>query len=659
MRFAQIISDGAVFQRWMPIPVWGWCTPFAKVKVDFAGQKLATAANRMGYFELRIPPMKEGGPYKLIALDCLTGEKCTVVDILVGDVWLASGQSNMQFRLKASGPDDKLAQTQQYLDEGGIDDSIRMITVGRPTVGMPEDDMDGQWEKSNADTAPEFSAVGAWFALRLRKELGVPIGIINSSYGGTAVHSWMSREAMMRLDCTRNVVVASEGMVYQREKWDMLPDDVSKAIVSRAPMDFSKIAHRDLGNSGFAAGLASKDYDDSDWRTMQVPGSWRVQQIGGNGAIWLRCTIGIPLAMENQELELHLGGVDKHDVTYFNGVQIGATGKDLESEFWDKPRCYRVPAELVKGGKAVIAIRAFSFFFDGSLNGKAEDYWLGRKGDAMRVALPGIWKARMEYEFPTIPGSRVFGNPLSVQFTSPERVHNPHFLFDTMVRPLLPYAIRGAIWYQGETDSNEYQCRDYEEKLGAMIDDWRYRWGQGDFPFYIVQLANYGTSKAEEWLTVQDAQRRVARKCRNAGVIPGTDIGEENDIHPHDKRSFGLRLANLALHDTYGNEGVTPTGPMLKDVFSQGGNELRLVFDWGHGLRNASGSDDELSGFEVANWSGKEFHTAKARIEGDAVIVHSDKVSCPRHVRYNWNCCPRTHIVNDAGLPMLTFNTCK
>ena len=659
MRFAKIIGDGAVFQRRMPIPVWGWCTPFAKVNVDFAGNELATAANRTGYFELRLPPMAEGGPYELAAQDCMSGEACTVKDILIGDVWLASGQSNMQFPLRTFCVGDPQAQTQQYLDEGGVDDNIRMITVAHPVVSAPEDDINGQWRKSNAETAADFSAVGAWFALRLRKELGIPIGIINCSYGGTALHSWLSREASMRLDCARDAVEVAERMVYQRAKWNILPDDLSKFKGGLPAVDFSKYARHDRGNSGFAAGLASKGYDDSDWDVMRVPGSWKVQGIGGNGAVWLRCTVSIPAVLENQELELHLGGVDKHDTTYFNGVQVGATGKDFETQYWDTPRCYRVPAELVKGGKAVIAVRAFSYFFDGALTGKAEDYWLGKPGDATCVKLPEIWKARMEYEFPLSPDIRYVGHPLTVEFTVPERVHNPHFLFDGMVRPIVPYAIRGAIWYQGESDSFERQYRDYEVKMAAMIDDWRYVWGQGDFPFYMVQLAKFAAAGEEEWLTVQDAQRRVACRCRNAGVIPGTDIGEERDIHPHDKRSFGSRLATMALHGTYGKRGIVPTGPMLKDVIALGGNELRLEFEWAYGLHNANGPDDVLEGFEVADWSRSLFYPAKARIEGEAVILSSDKVACPRHARYNWKCCPKTHVVNDAGLPMLTFNTSK
>ena len=655
MRFAQIISNGAVFQRNMPIPVWGWCSPCAKVKVDFAGREFATASNRLGYFELRLPPMAEGGPYQLTAQDCISGETCAVEDILVGEVWLASGQSNMRFTLQG----EKATQLPQYLEEGGIDDGIRMICIKHPVIGAPEDDIEGQWFRSSVETAADFSAVGAWFALRLRRELGIPIGIINSSYGGTAVHSWLSREATMRLDCARDTVSVADRLLYQRVKWEILPDDLSTFNGGTPPVDYSKYAKKDLGNTGFAAGYASVDFDDSKWEVMRVPGSWKKQNIGGNGAVWLRCSIGIPMALEGQDLELHLGGIDKHDTTYFNGVQIGATGKDLEEQHWNKPRCYRIPATLVKGGRAIIAIRAFSYLFDGALLGKPRDYWIGRKGDSKGISLPEYWVAQMEYEFPPPQEMRDVGIPLDIKNTVPERVHNPHFLFDGMLRPIVPYAIRGAIWYQGESDAYEAQYSDYEEKFAAMIDDWRYVWGQGNFPFYMVQIANYDANNETGWLTVQDAQRRVAAKVKNTGIIPSTDIGEDDDIHPQDKRSFGLRLAALALHGTYGMRSIVPTGPLFKEAVSLDGNELRLDFEWAKGLHNADGDDRDLPGFEVSDWRGKFFHPAKARIEGEAVILSSDKVDYPRHVRYNWQTCPKSRIVNEAGLPMLTFSTSK
>ena len=659
MRLASIWSDHAVIQRNKPVVVWGWCdAKRTVVRGTLGADRVAQGLSSWdGRFELRFPALESGGPLEM-RITC-GGEECVVRDLVVGEVWLVSGQSNAEFPLMTYSPGDPLDQTRDYLKEGGEDPLLRCFTTMSDGVYNPGGELapGAVWKLSDADTAPKFTAIGAWFALNLRRRFPeVPVGIVHSSWGGTVVSAWLSREALAARPENRAALRYSEESGNVPERWASFlkgRESLEACAANEACVDFEKVTEKDRGNQGFAKGYASPDLDDSQWGTLAVPGSWMVQKFSTHGAIWVRKAVELPDSWAGQPLELHLGPVDKHDVTYFNGVQVGATGKDFETQYWCEPRVYPVPGELVKGGRNLVAIRAFCFYFDGSFGGSKDFYFLKNAATGETIPLYGKerqWKAIVEYAFK--PSS------LTPQdYTAPNDQNAPHRLFDNKIRPLIPFPIRGVLWYQGESDTDtEESTALYCTRFCDMIRDWRRAWGQGDeFPFFFVQLANYESPVADRWLRLQDAQRRAYLAVPNTGVITASDLAlfEPQDIHPHDKRSFGHRLFLQAMARVYGDATVVPQGPTLDAIWHQGTQKLCLHFRYAAGL-HAEGAE-ELKGFEVAGADGV-FHPAAAEIQGDCVVLASPKVSEAFTVRYNSDVAqPAGNLRNGAGLPALSF----
>ncbi len=656
MRLASIWSDHAVIQRGKPVVVWGWCDAKRTVVrgtlgVDRVAQGLTSWD---GHFELRFPALESGGPLEL-RITC-GDEECVVRDLVVGEVWLVSGQSNAEFPLKTYTDGDPQAQLAEFLAEGGEDSLLRCFTV--PNDGMANIGLElppgAEWRLSDAKNARDFTAIGAWFALNLRKRFPeVPVGIVHSSWGGSPLFSWMSREALMLRPENRSLVAESDRLANDPDSWRKLGDAQEyPQCVSDDNYDFERASQRDRGNEGFGKGYADPDFEDSGWGTLRVPGSWIVQKFSTHGAIWVRREVSVPASWAGQPLVLHLGNVDKHDVTYFNGVQVGATGKDFETRHWCEPRVYPVPGELVKAGRNLVAIRAFSFYTDGSLGGVEKNYYLENSatGETIPLCDGTPWKACVEYAFQC-------GEVPPDSMLQPAAWNSCHRLFDNKIRPILPFPIRGVLWYQGENDTeNDQKAEYYFLRFCDLIHDWRRAWGQGDeFPFLFVQLANYETRFPENWLRVQDAQRRAALAVPNTGVITASDLAlfEAQDIHPHDKRTFGYRLFLQALSRVYGDASVVPQGPTLDSISHQGTAKLCLHFQYGQGLHSEGA--EALKGFEVAGADGV-FHPAQAEIQGDCVVVNSPEVADASAVRYNSNVAhPMGNLRNGAGLPALSF----
>ncbi|MBR6471935.1 MAG: hypothetical protein IKS83_09070 [Victivallales bacterium] len=668
LKLANLFVDGAVVQRDMPIAVWGWCAPRILVTATLGGSTATAPSALDGRFELRLPALPAGGPYELVVK---AGDESVVVkDVLVGEVWLASGQSNMEFPLATFNLNDPLEQTDQYLAEGGVDPLLRMVTIPHQSLGTVETTIEPplKWVKSGEDraTTREFSAVGAWFALALRKHLGVPVGIIHSSWGGTYAHAWTSREMLRRLECRKAMNARQDAVFNDAETWNIpqLEQLAQPPSNSTLPQDFDKVTRKDTGNQGFAKGWAAPEFDDSGWKLFLAPGSWMQQEVGRHGAIWARQAIEIPPEWAGLDLVLHLGGIDKHDQTYFNGELVGATGKDYDEKYWNQPREYRIPGRLVKGGRNVLAIRAFSFYFDGAFTGQPENYRLelaDRPGAMLQLATE--WKAKQEYEI------EVFIVQSDGTAYTPFNPNACHTLFDGMIAPLIPYALRGALWYQGETDHNTmHYAREYEVTLPAMVEDWRFRWGQGDFPFYFVQISGWADTTVYDrdidgrqlsaWCVVQDVQRRCVDAIPNSGMIAIGDVSEEHDIHPHNKRDYGKRLARLALHYTYHVPGIVPEGPRFREARPEGA-ALRVLFDWAEGLHALD--DQPVKGFEIAGMD-RKFAPAEMKIDGTSVVLTSAEVPAPLYVRYNWKPWPGDDcgfLVNGENLPCPVFCSVK
>ncbi len=646
-----LFQQGAVFQQNKDIPVWGKAEPKRMLSGEFAGQKVCTKSNASGEFMLRFAPVKAGGPYTLTVTDSKTKKSVTVKDILVGEVWLASGQSNMEYALgsdwafpvKLRNNPNSLARQQQKEFCAGIQNPsmMRYFKVPHNCTGVRETTVPGQWKYVNAQNAAELSAAAAWFGKAIQEKLNVPVGIIVAAWGGTRVEPWISRERLLSDPDTAPMIREADIALRDPAVWNR----------SRRKND-QKNWKKDPGNKGFALGFAKADFNDSVWKNMVVPGSWIVQKISGNGAVWVRKEINLPAEWAGKELLLETGGIDKHDITYFNGTEVGRTGKDFETKYWDQKRKYTIPGKLVKAGKNVIAIRAFSFINDGSMYGYKEDYKLSLKSGRKPVSLSGIWKAYPEVNFGILSPKSAGYNPASA--------NTPGILFDGMINPLIPYAIRGAIWYQGESNAgNLYNAIAYQNRLGLLIKDWRFRWGVGEFPFIQVQLAYYDRMNENNffarspWSYLRDSQRQLCETMSNVFMATAIDKGDRLDIHPQDKKTVGNRLAYNALHHVYGFSEIVPSGPMYQS-HSVEGNKVRITFRYGDGLKLKG---DFRKSFYIGGNNGVFYPADKIEIERNTVVVSSKDVPVPASVRYAWAQAPESVLYNKADLPASPFRT--
>ena len=623
MKLASLFSDHAVLQREISVPVWGWTRPLAPVTVTLGSFKAQSLSAADGRFLVRLPPMKAGGPYTLEVSSPGSGEKVIARDVWVGEVWLASGQSNMEFTFGTL-RDANAAGAKTDIP------GVRMANVAHVAHATRESEATLVWEVAGPKATNGFSAVAFYFAKELHAALGIAVGIVNSSWGGTYIEAWTSRETLIRNDDVAAVIARYEATSHSPYFWAQRDK----------PLEQSPLP-ADKGNEGLGQGWAKEGFDDSSWATMKIPGTWNSQGHRYSGILWFRKTIEVPQAWAGKDLVLNLGAADKQDITYFNGVQVGATGTGFEDVYWNKQRTYTIPGRLVKAGRSVIAVRVYSFIYDGGMIGPVSAMNLAPRGmEEMAVPLAGAWRYSVEQNFgvitppPAIPG--------------PGNANSPYTLFDSMIAPLIPYALRGAIWYQGESNAGAPQK--YRRLMTEMIRDWRQVWGQGDFPFLMVQLANFNTT--DNWPLLREAQ--LQSLCEpNTGMAVAIDIGDALDIHPTNKLDVGKRLAAWALTQTYGKDGV-PSGPLYSAMVVEG-DRIRLRFAHiGGGLRAREGA---LRSFIIAG-ENRKFVPAEAVIEGDTIVVSSPKVIAPVAVRYAWENNPEgCNLYNAAGLPASPFRT--
>ncbi len=627
MKLNPLFSDHAVLQRGMFVPVWGTTKPGLRIRANIAGVTASTISNSSGYFILRLPPMPAGGPHTLKVTAGGKGESVTVKDVMIGEVWVCSGQSNMEMRVKSTYPDP------DPIDCNGI----RMLTV-KPTAEMGRaTTFTGEWKHAVSKNTPDFSAAGYYFARRLHSELGVPVGMISTSWGGTRIESWISRESLMRMPVTKQLVRDYEASLTNEATW--------RGHLMTIPLP------RDPGNDGAKKKWQSPIFDDSDWATAELPGNFeRCCGRKTNGAFWFRKSVTIPKSWVGRALSLHLGGADKHDVTYCNGFKVGAMGTGVETACWDTRREYKVPASRVKGTELLVAVRVWSFLYDGGLIGPANDMYVtleGGEGEE-RIPLTGEWRWKIERDI------GLTQRPPEMSFL-PGNPNCPYTLHESMIAPLVPYGIRGAIWYQGESNADNGQ--DYLSLQNAMVADWRHIWGQGDFPFICVQLANFQQPREYDasatWPRVREAQLLSTRTCPNTGMASAIDIGDDLDIHPRNKREVGFRLAQWALARTYGHDLVA-NGPHYAGYEIEA-NAIRVRFtETGGGLVIRGGAIKTC----VIAQIDRKFVPAQAVVEGDTLLVSAPGVKNPRAIRYAWANNPEgCNLYNADGLPASPFRT--
>ncbi|HEY3333344.1 MAG TPA: sialate O-acetylesterase [Capsulimonadaceae bacterium] len=632
---ASIFSDNLVFQQGQPITIWGTGEPGATVDVAFGASKASAAVDGAGSWRVTLPAEAANAkPQSLTATCTLAGEPPVVVtltNILVGEVWVCSGQSNMEWTGGMTMNADEESAAANY-------PQIRLLNVTKTAAETEQSSFDGgPWTACTPKTMPNFSAVGYFFGRELHNSLKVPIGLINSSWGGTVAEAWVSREGLVGAsDDIRSLVTKYETDLPQlAEIRDAWAREVARLEDS----------HGDKHNSGFEAGWASPSTSDADWETMDLPSTWQDRGLNFSGILWFRKTVTVPADWAGKDLTLAIGATDKSDVTYFNGVKVGSLTMAERPDAWCQPRVYTVPGELVKAGDNLIAVRVHSDKYGGGMIGPGSAMELTLPGGETQIVLRGTWRYAIEanYGLVTMPPE-----PLG-----PGSANVPATLYRGMIHPLLPFAIRGAIWYQGE--SNADRPLQYRELLPTLINDWRRVWNNPDLAFYIVQLANWMAVRDEpvqsNWAELREAQAMTAT-MPGTGLAVTIDIGDEVDIHPRNKQDVGRRLAYSALNGTYGVADVVPSGPRFREATVNDAT-IRVAFDFAHGL---TVQGETLRGFAIAGDDGV-YHWADAEIAGDTVIVSSPAVPSPTTVRYAWADNPICNLYNAAGLPAVPFRT--
>lgn len=631
---ASLFTDHAVLQAGRPCPVWGWDTPGQSLRVRLvaAGGREAgywtAEADASGRFACEIAATSSGGPYQLVVEGSATR---VIEDVWFGEVWLASGQSNMEWTVASS------ADAPREIAEAHWP-GLRFFKVEPLASQEPRERCNGRWVVCTPADAGDLSAVGYAFAREIHRALGAPVGIIDATWGGTRIEAWMSQPAIEPLLPELPELRAR----LQRELAE-LPR--LRAEYERASVDWQR-AHlpADTGNRGLELGWAEPTFDDSALAELPLPGFWQAHGMVFNGVVWFRRTLELPASWAGHELVLGLGALDDFDHTYFDGVEVGRTPPGT-LDAHRVLRRYRVPAERVRGGAHVLAVRVFDHFGGGGFAGPASEMVLECPALGERVALAGPWRVAVEREIPLVPMS-VFESfpapPLALA-----QQHTPAALFQGMTAPLIPYAIRGAIWYQGESNVTSHQR--YRDQMRALIRDYRTRWGQGQFPFYSVQLASFRAT--EDWPRLREAQAEALSEP-GTGLVVTLDVGDPNDIHPRNKREVGRRLALVARARTYG-ESLVHEGPRLLGV-DIAGPSARVRFTNAEGLRTSDGQPPR--GFVLVGADGRA-SPAHAALDADAVVLSHPSVPAPVAVRYAFSDVPDVNLQNAAGLPAWPFRT--
>lgn len=664
MIFSHLFSDHAVLQREKSVLLKGNCRPFQMVNCAFAGLSFHCFSDSRGDFSVTLPPLPAGGPYEISACTMDGQETCRIVDVMVGEVWVASGQSNMAYSFgnppnmevkgwMATNEATCAPDYQAFLDANREPERIRFFTAQRNASSRREPDVYGEWQVADELGSFNMSAVGGWFALNLARRLpGIAIGIIDSSWGGTVTEAWTSEATLRQNPDEKEFMAEWDRSRADSKVWENI-DPVSISVkkttgkAGKSPVPEEGHEVLDPGISDFAVEWALPEYDDSDWTSFRIPGSWIERGVCGNGAVWLRMEIMLPEKLAEDEWMLQLGPVDKTDITYCNGHEVGRTGSGLDVRFWNMIRRYPVPSEYLRPGRNVIAVRGFSHSYDGGFIGYFGGYRLVSAKNGKFAAVSSRVKVELDFGRLKCPHG-VGGLPIG-----PCNPNTPAILFDSMIRPLVGYGFRGAIWYQGESNASYDFVNDvYGRKIKDLIVDWRRILENGDFPFVQVLLPFYREYEPfdgnSSWAMVRKGQQDVTHLLPEVGCVPTLDQGESGDIHPARKELIGERLANWALRNVYGMKDVVCDGPVCLSAVREGGN-IRLHFD----SRIHQAGEYGTLGICVGKFP-EDMALADARLDGECDVL----VPAPGDVRdvcYAWSDHPAVSIFNDESLPAMPF----
>nr|WP_321453515.1 sialate O-acetylesterase [uncultured Carboxylicivirga sp.] len=613
LKLPNFFSDHMVLQRNKPVSVWGWGDKGSVVTIEINGSIVNTSVGEDGKWFAYVPPMKAGGPFALKITEP-NSDPIIYNDVMIGDVWFASGQSNMEWQVQqADGADKEIPNA--------LNNNIRLCQIPHAVSLKPLDNtLEANWKICDSTSVKEFSAVAYYFAKNIQPEIGVAVGLIQSSWGGTPVEAWTSTDMLQSMAFGRKLVAKADTITYADLQKDTVDLDTFWDIVYNPSNKIDSI-------------IANPAYDDSDWREVAIPGvikDWESDFY--EGMIWLRKKVELKKAYAEKDLTINLGHPEMNYSLYFNGAQICKNQWNANLK-----HTYTIPASLVKKGDNVIAIRVAALWGGGGLNAPGDDIYL--TNDKKKISLVGNWmfKKDIEQRIPKIQYYQTYAS----------------FLNNAMINPVQPYSLKGCLWYQGE--NNEGEAYMYRKMLPLMINDWRIKWKQGNLPFVLVQLPNYMKVDKEptdgKWAVLRESQTE-ALNLPNTYLTCIIDCGTGENIHPTNKTVVGERLAKVVVDNVYGKD-IVSSGPVM-DSFSIDGNRVIVDYKLADGLKIKG--EGELKGFAIAG-EDQQFYWANATIKGNQVVLTSDQVSNPVAVRYAWGNNPICNLVNSVDLPALPFRT--
>ncbi len=657
----KVFGSHMVLQRGRPIVISGLADPGMYVKVEFAGKTVWAKTGVDGEWNAKFPEMKAGGPYTLI----VSGRDITKTehfnDILIGDVWMCSGQSNMQMPVDSGRAFWRVQNCGQEVSNANYP-MIRLYQVSQrtsPTAPVSEIKGSG-WMLCSPETVKNFSAAGYFFGRELYKDQKVPIGLINSSWGGTRIEPWISEKTFQSAGREKEV-----GMIHDARINDgkMKKSRAEQLAAVEKKFQAWKKSFDQFAPEKSAAAVHWKnaDYDDSSWSKAQFPAGFDADK---DGVAWFRTSFRIPESWAGKSLTLNLGALDDCDETFFNGVKVGSTGTDVPN-YWSKKRVYQVPGNLVRAGKNVLAIRITDYFGDGGIMDTPK--MLSVQCGKEKITLDKDWKYRLEF---SVDHKKIGPRPAIVEEISAGSPQFPSTLFNAMISPWLKVPIRGAIWYQGCSNAGSM---DYYPLHKLLIQDWRRAWNNPEMPFIVTQLSGFQAHRPKNrladdfWVNLSasaSAPYALTREIQaemlnlpNVGLAVTMDIGDHSDIHPGNKQLVGYRLAKEAERISYGSKEIS-RGPMFKSM-KVSGNKVRVVFsNVGKGLTTSDGR--RPGAFAIAGADGNFVWAENTAIDGDSVIVSSAKVKNPKAVRYAWTQYRGdVNLQNKDGFPAVPFRSDK
>ncbi|WP_419211217.1 sialate O-acetylesterase [Maribacter sp. X9] len=619
VKLPPIIRDSMVLQRNSPIRIWGWASSGEKVSVIFNGKSRKTVASMEGNWNVEFPPTKAGGPY---AMQIKGNNTIALQDILIGDVWLCAGQSNMVHQLNIH----DVTYAKEIANANYP--QIRHFKIPTQTdLNGPQKDFNGgSWQAAVPTEIRPFSAVAYFFAKKIYEKYKVPIGLINASVGGTPIEAWTSEEGLKEFPEILETIEKNKDSAYV--------NGVNRSFALEAKQTSTEPTDKGLLEP---VKWYDANFKPTDWRRINIPGYWEDQGIRDlNGVVWYRKEIEIPDTMVGHDARVFLGRIVDADELYINGQKVGNTTYQYPQ------RRYTIPKNVLKSGKNVFVIKVTNYNAKGGFV-PDKPYYLFTENDT--VDLKGYWQYKVgEVFLPKISSIK----PINAQ-------NEPTALYNVMVAPYTPLSLKGILWYQGE--SNAAKPKEYASLLTTFINDWRTEFNQPNIPFIYAQLPNFMEvnylPEESNWAELRQSQL-TGLKLPNTAMTVNIDLGEWNDIHPDNKKDVGERMALAALKLAYG-EDVVYSGPVYKSHEIQNGKVLLSFDHLGSGL--LTNDDKPLSEFEIAG-KDKKFKWAKAQIEGNQIIVWNDDINEPHYVRYAWADNPNNpNLYNKEGLPASPFTT--